>query len=91
MSDDQPCLHCLILDLLEDYFEKRLGRHGERVVLSLDEILTAFGLVLAELMAADDDDARCMGALLTFAFEVYQKSGEVRARGEAVGEVLRPC
>jgi hypothetical protein len=73
------------------HFEISLGRHGDRVVLSLDEILPAFGQVLAELLAGDDDDVRVKRVLIHWAREIYQKSRDLKARGEAVGEFLRPC
>ena len=64
MSDDQsqpeerPCLHCLIVDLVEDFFAEYPAAPDESGTLDTDEIITAVAKTVAELTCSSDAAAR---------------------------------
>ncbi len=63
MSDDQgqseerPCLHCLIVDLIEEFFAE-YPAPGESDTLDTDEVITAVAKTVAELTCSGDAAAR---------------------------------
>jgi hypothetical protein len=64
MSDDEeqaeerPCLHCLIVDLVEDFFAEYPGPSGQSGTLDSDEVLTAVAKTVAELTCSHDTATR---------------------------------
>ncbi len=64
MSDDQeqpeerPCLHCLIVDLVEDFFAEYPAAADESGALDADEVITAVAKTVAELTCSRDAAAR---------------------------------
>jgi hypothetical protein len=57
-SDDQaeerPCLHCLMIDLIEEFFEEVPTGTGESGAFDTDEVITAVAKVVAELTSGRD-------------------------------------
>ncbi len=64
MSEDQdqpeerPCLHCLIVDLVEDFFAEYPAATGEPDTLDTDEVITAVAKIVAELTCSKDAAVR---------------------------------
>jgi hypothetical protein len=64
MSDDQdqaeerPCLHCLIVDLIEDFFAEYPAAADEAAAADPDEVITAVAKTVAELTCNRDAAAR---------------------------------
>jgi hypothetical protein len=64
MSDDQgqseerPCLHCLIVDLIEDFFAEYPAAADESEMPDTDEVITAVAKVVAEMTCGRDAAAR---------------------------------
>jgi hypothetical protein len=57
MSDDpdeRPCLHCLILDLFDEFYEEYGSPSGEADVIDVSEITTALAKVVAEVTSGSD-------------------------------------
>lgn len=64
MSDDQsepeerPCLHCLIVELVEDFFAEYPAAADESGTLDTDEVITAVAKTVAELTCSRDAAVR---------------------------------
>lgn len=60
MSDDQgqseerPCLHCLMVDLIEDFFVEYPASADESGAPDTDEVITAVAKTVAELTCSRD-------------------------------------
>jgi hypothetical protein len=64
MSDDQdhsqerPCLHCLIVDLIDDFYAEYPAAPDETATLDTDEVLSAVAKTVAELTCSQDAAVR---------------------------------
>jgi hypothetical protein len=47
--DERPCLHCMMMDLLEDFFAEYPTPQGEPDTIDADEVITALAKTVAEL------------------------------------------
>ena len=58
--DDQerPCLHCMMLELIEDFFAEYPAASGEPDVIDTDEVVTAIAKTVAELTCGQDGTIR---------------------------------
>jgi len=60
MSDDQetdgerPCLHCLMVELIDDFFAEYPVATGEPDTVDTDEVFTAVAKTVAELTSSQD-------------------------------------
>jgi hypothetical protein len=80
-NDERPCLHCLIGDLIDDYYGEFRSMAGERDTIDTDELLSALAKTFAEL-TYDSDAAqrqRMMGDFLrdVSKFETEFKEAQV--------------
>jgi hypothetical protein len=57
-NDERPCLHCLIADLIDEFYAEYGAPNGESNTLDIDEIVSAIGKTVAELTYGSDADAR---------------------------------
>jgi hypothetical protein len=64
MSDDQetneerPCLHCQIVELIDDFFAEYPVATGEQNTIDTDEVITAVAKTVAELTSSQDGATR---------------------------------
>ena len=64
MSDDQeakeerPCLHCLFVALIDDFFAEYPAATGEPDTIDTDEVITAVAKTVAELTSSQDGAVR---------------------------------
>ena len=58
--DDQerPCLHCMMVELIDDFFAEYPAITGEPDTVDTDEVLTAIAKTVAELTCGQDDTIR---------------------------------
>jgi hypothetical protein len=58
--DDQerPCLHCMMLELIDDFFAEYPAASGEPDVIDTDEVVTAIAKTVAELTCGQDGTIR---------------------------------
>ena len=58
--DDQerPCLHCMMLELIDDFFSEYPAASGEPDVIDTDEVVTAIAKTVAELTCGQDGTIR---------------------------------
>ena len=58
--DDQerPCLHCMMLELIDDFFAEYPAASGEPDAIDTDEVVTAIAKTVAELTCGQDGAIR---------------------------------
>ena len=58
--DDQerPCLHCMIVELIDDFFAEYPATAGEPDTIDTDEVITAIAKTVAELTCSQDGAIR---------------------------------
>ena len=58
--DDQerPCLHCMIVELIDDFFDEYPAATGESDTIDPDEVITAVAKTVAELTYGQDGAIR---------------------------------
>ena len=58
--DDQerPCLHCMMVELIDDFFSEYSAINGEPDTVDTDEVLTAIAKTVAELTFGQDGTIR---------------------------------
>ena len=58
--DDQerPCLHCMIVELIDDFFEEYPTGTGESDTIDPDEVVTAIAKTVAEFTCSQDGATR---------------------------------
>ena len=58
--DDQerPCLHCMMLELIDDFFAEYPAASGEPDAIDTDELVTAIAKTVAELTCGQDGAIR---------------------------------
>jgi hypothetical protein len=49
-NDERPCLHCLIADVIDEFYAEYGSLSGEKDVMDMDEIISALAKTVAELM-----------------------------------------
>jgi hypothetical protein len=57
-SNERPCLHCLIGDLIDEYYAEYGTTTGETDVIDIDETISALAKTIADLTYGSDIAAR---------------------------------
>jgi hypothetical protein len=57
-NDERPCLHCLIADLIDEFYAEYGSPSGEKDTVDMDEIISALGKVVAEMTYGSDAEVR---------------------------------
>jgi hypothetical protein len=79
-ADD--CLHCWLIDTLQEYYDEHGDRHGTDSVIDLYDTLVALGAVAAELIASLDTQPERDAAMKLFAEIVRKWAAVARERGD---------
>jgi hypothetical protein len=82
-NDERPCLHCLIADLIDEFYEQNGSLTGEPETADVSEIITAFAKIVAEMTVSSDAALR-KRILKEFAGEVSKFEVEFR-EGDTTG------
>jgi hypothetical protein len=53
-NEERPCLHCLIADVIDDFYAEYGSLSGEKDVIDMDEIVSALGKTVAEMTYGSD-------------------------------------
>ena len=53
-NDERPCLHCLIGDLIDEFYAQYGSLSGEANAIDVDEIITALAKTVAEMTFGSD-------------------------------------
>jgi hypothetical protein len=54
VEEERPCLHCLIGDLIDEYYGEYGSPSGETDVIDVGEIGTALAKIVAEITSGSD-------------------------------------
>jgi hypothetical protein len=54
VEDERPCLHCLIGDLIDEYYGEYGSPSGESDVIDVTEIMTSLAKIVAEITSGSD-------------------------------------
>jgi hypothetical protein len=54
LEDERPCLHCLIGDLIDEYYGEYGSPGGESDVIDVGEIMTSLAKIVAEITSGSD-------------------------------------
>src|SRR3982074_822713 len=57
-NDERPCLHCLIGDLIDEFYAEYGSLSGEKDTVDVDEIITALAKTVAEMTFGSDAAVR---------------------------------
>jgi hypothetical protein len=57
-NDERPCLHCLIGDLIDEFYAEYGAMSGEKDTLDVEEIITALAKTVAEITYGSDAATR---------------------------------
>jgi len=82
-DDQRPCLHCLIGDLIDEFYEQYGSLTGEAETVDVSEIMTALAKVVAEMTFGSDAALRAR-MLKDFNDEVSKFEVEFR-EGDTTG------
>jgi hypothetical protein len=58
VGEERPCLHCLIVELIDDFFAEYPVATGEPNTIDTDEVITAVAKTVAELTSGQDGSVR---------------------------------
>ncbi len=53
-NDERPCLHCLIADLIDEFYAEYGSLSGEQNTIDMDEIVSALAKTIAEMTYGSD-------------------------------------
>src|SRR5215468_6182764 len=53
-DDERPCLHCLIGDVIDEFYAEYGSLSGEKDTIDVDEIVTALAKTVAEMTFGSD-------------------------------------
>jgi len=57
-SEERPCLHCLIVDLIDEFFAEYPAAPDDTATLDADEVISAVAKTVAELTCSRDAAVR---------------------------------
>jgi hypothetical protein len=58
LDEERPCLHCLIVEQIDDFFADYPAATGEPNTIDTDEVIVAVAKTVAELTSRHDETAR---------------------------------
>ena len=53
-NDERPCLHCLIGDLIDEFYAEYGSLSGEADTIDADEVITALAKTVADMIFGSD-------------------------------------
>ena len=53
-NDERPCLHCLIADVIDEFYAEYGSLSGEQDTIDIDEIISALAKTVAEMTYGSD-------------------------------------
>jgi hypothetical protein len=57
-AGERPCLHCMMVELIDDFYAEYPAAGGEPDTVDTDEVLTAIAKTVAELTSAQNGTIR---------------------------------
>ena len=88
-NEERPCLHCLIGDLIDEFYAEYGSLSGEKDTVDVDEIITALAKTVAEMTFGSDAAVRQRIEILNRAVEADRASMDEMAGGGWDTEALK--
>jgi hypothetical protein len=82
-TEERPCLHCLIVEVVDDFFAKYPEAKADRDTIDRDELITALAKTVAEVTCSQDATAR-QSIIEQLMREIMEYDAEFR-RQDAMG------
>src|SRR5215469_365683 len=57
-DQDRPCLHCMMVELIDEFFAEHPAAGGKPDTIDTDEVVTAIAKTVAELTCSQDGSIR---------------------------------
>ena len=57
-AEERPCLHCLIVEVIDDFFAEYPVATGEQNTIDVDEVIVAVAKTVAEMTCSQDGVTR---------------------------------
>lgn len=57
-NQERPCLHCMMVELIDQFFAEYPATGGEPDTIDTDEVVTAIAKTVAELTCSQNDSIR---------------------------------
>ena len=86
-TEERPCLHCMMVELIDDFFAEYPAAGGESDAIDTDEVLTAIAKTVAELTSSQNGTIR-QQAIEQLMRDIMEYDAEFR-REDATGSVAR--
>jgi hypothetical protein len=86
-TEERPCLHCMMVELIDDFFAEYPAAGGEPDAIDTDEVLTAIAKTVAELTSSQDGTIR-QQVIEQLMRDIMDYDAEFR-REDATGSVAR--
>ena len=83
--EERPCLHCMMVELIEDFFAENPAMSGEPDTIDTDEVITALAKTVADLTCSQNGTVR-QQIIETLMHEIMEYDAEFR-REDASGAV----
>jgi hypothetical protein len=84
-TDERPCLHCMMVELIEDFFAENPATSGEPHTIDTDEVIVALAKTVADLTCGQNGTVR-QQIIETLMREIMEYDAEFR-REDASGAV----
>ena len=88
-TEERPCLHCMIVELIEDFFAGYPVASGEPDAIDTDEVSIALAKTVADLTCSQNSTVR-QQIIETLMREIMEYDAEFR-REDASGAVSSPA
>jgi hypothetical protein len=88
-TEERPCLHCLIVEVVDDFFAEYLVAKGDPDTIDRDELITALAKTVAEVTCSQDATSRqriieqLMREIMEYDAEFRQQDAMGTARSDA--------
>jgi len=57
-TEERPCLHCMMVELIEDFFAENPAVSGEPETIDIDEVIIALAKTVADLTCSQNSTVR---------------------------------
>ena len=84
--EERPCLHCMMVEVIEDFFAENPAMSGEPDTIDTDEVITALAKTVADLTCSQNGTVRKQ-IIETLMREIMEYDAEFR-REDASGAVI---
>jgi len=89
-TEERPCLHCMMVELIEDFFAENPATSGEPDTIDTEEVITALAKTVADLTHGQNSTVR-QQIIETLMREIMEYDAEFRRENAsgAVGSAAR--